>query len=52
MRVLALLNVMILKRVSEIIFLQSNKFAACKVKDKKDDKFFDIVQSSENYPSI
>ena len=35
-RVLGLLTVMILKKVSESIFLQSNKFTAYKVKDEKD----------------
>ena len=36
-RVLDLLTVMILKRVSEsIFFIQINKFTACKFKDKKD----------------
>ena len=35
-RVLGLLTVMILKRVSESIFFQSNKFTACKVKDEKE----------------
>ena len=35
-RVLDLLTVMILKRVSESIFFQSNKFTACKVKDEKE----------------
>ena len=35
-RVLGLLTVMILKRVSENIFFQSNKFTAYKVKDEKE----------------
>ena len=35
-RVLDLLTVMILKRVSESIFFQINKFTACKFKDKKE----------------
>ena len=35
-RVLGLLTVMILKKVSESIFFQSNKFTACKVKDEKE----------------
>ena len=34
--VLGLLAVMLLKRVSEIIFFWSNKFTACKVKDEKE----------------
>ena len=34
--VLGLLTVIILKRVSESIFFQSNKFTACKVKDEKE----------------
>ena len=34
--VLGLLTIMILKRVSDSIFFQSNKFTACKVKDEKD----------------
>ena len=33
---LGLLIVMVLKRVSESIFFQSNKFTACKVKDGKE----------------
>ena len=33
---LGLLIVMVLKRVSESIFFQSNKFAACKVKDENE----------------
>ena len=33
--VLGLLTIMILKRVSDSIFFQSNKFTACKVKDEK-----------------
>ena len=33
-RVLGLLTVMILKKVSESIFFQSNTFRACKVKDE------------------
>ena len=33
---LGLLIVMALKRVSESIFSQSNKFTACKAKDEKD----------------
>ena len=36
--VLGLLAVMVLKRVSEIIFFWSNKFTACKVKDEKEKK--------------
>ena len=35
-RVLDLLTVMILKRVSESIFFPINKFTACKFKDKKE----------------
>ena len=35
-RVLGLFTAMILKRVSEIIYFQSNKFTTCKVKDKKE----------------
>ena len=35
-RVLCLLTVMILKIVSQIIFFQSNKFTACKIKDGKE----------------
>ena len=52
-RVLDLLTVMILKRVSEsIFFIQINKFTACKFKDKKRcGKFFDGIQSTEDYPS-
>ena len=34
-RVLGLLTVMILKRVRESIFFQSNKFTTCKIKDGK-----------------
>ena len=50
---LGLLTVMILKRVSESIFFQSNKFIARKVKDEKSGgKFFDGIQYTENYPSI
>ena len=33
--VLCLITVIILKRVREIIYLQSNKFTACKVRDEK-----------------
>ena len=33
---LGLLTLMILKRVSESIFFQNNKFTACKVKDGKE----------------
>ena len=34
-------------------FFQSNKFTAFKLKDeKKVDKFFDGIQSTEDYPSI
>ena len=33
---LGLLIVMVLKGVSESIFFQSNKFAACRVKDEKE----------------
>ena len=36
MRVLGLLTVMILKRVSESIFFQSNIFSACKVIHEKE----------------
>ena len=36
--VLGLLTVMILKRVSESIFFQSNKFTVCKVRDGKEAK--------------
>ena len=36
MRVLGLFAVMILKRMSESIFFQSNKSTACKVKDEKE----------------
>ena len=35
-RVLVLLTLIVLKRVSESIFFESNKFTACKVKDKKE----------------
>ena len=35
-RVLGLLTVMVLKRVSESIFSQSNKFTGCRVKDEKE----------------
>ena len=35
-RVLGLLIVMILKRVIDSVFFQSNKFTACKVKDEKE----------------
>ena len=46
-----MLTVMIVKRVSENIFFQSNKFS--KVKDEKEAvKFFDGIQSTEDYPSI
>ena len=34
-RVLGLLTVMVLKRVRESIFFQSNKFTTCKIKDGK-----------------
>ena len=34
-RVLGLLTVMVLKRMSESIFFQSKKFTACKAKDEK-----------------
>ena len=35
-RVLGPLTVMILKRMSESVYFQSNKFTACKIKDEKD----------------
>ena len=35
--VLGLITVIILKRVRESIFLQSNKFTACKVRDGKEE---------------
>ena len=35
-RLLGVLTAMILKRVSESIFFQSNKFTACKVKEEKE----------------
>ena len=40
-RVLGLLTAMILKRVSESIYFQSNKFTTCKVKDEKEVANFD-----------
>ena len=49
----ALLTVMMLKRVSENIFFQSNKVKACKVNDGRvTDKIFVGVQATEDYPSI
>ena len=36
MRMLGMLTVIVLKRVSESIFFQSNKFTACKVIDEKE----------------
>ena len=51
--VLDSLTVMIFKRVSESIFFQVNNFTACKFKDKKrGGKFFDGIQSTEDYPFI
>ena len=35
-RVLGLFTVMILKRATESIYFQSNKFTACKIKDEKE----------------
>ena len=49
---LGLLIVMVLKRVSESIFFQSNKFTACKVKDEKEVANSDGMQSTEDYLSI
>ena len=47
---------MILKRLSEIIFFQSKKFTACKVKDEKYGMLMacnsDSMQSTEDYLSI
>ena len=49
----AMLTVMILKKGNESIFFQNNRFTACNVKDEKRcDKFFDGVQSTENFPFI
>ena len=42
-----------MKRMSENIFFQINKFIASKFKDiKRDGKFFNGIQSTEDYPSI
>ena len=38
-----------------VIFFESKKFTACKIKDEKEETifyFFDGVQSTEDYPSI
>ena len=37
-----------------MIFFQSKKFTACKIKEEKEEKklFFDGVQSTKHYPSI
>ena len=35
-----------------MIFFQSKKFTACKIKDEKEEKIFDGVQSTEDYLSI
>ena len=38
-----------------VIFFQSKKLTACKIKDEKEETiffFFDDVQSTEDYPSI
>ena len=53
-RVLGLLTVMILEKVSESIFFRRNTFTACKDKDKKKKggKLFDGVQPTEDYASI
>ena len=52
-KVVGVLAVIILKRVSESFFFQSNKLTACKVKDgKRGDKFFDDIRSTEDYPFI
>ena len=51
-KVLGLLNVMILKRVREGIFFQSNIFTACNIKDEEEVEFFDGVDSTEDCPSI
>ena len=34
-----------------VIFFESKKFTACKIKDKKEETF-DGVQSTQDYPSI
>ena len=46
---IGLLTVTILKRVSESIFSQSNKFT---IKDKKRGNLFDGIQSTEDYTFI
>ena len=43
---------MILKKVSESIFFQGNKFTSCKVKDEKEVANSDGKQSTEDYLSI
>ena len=47
-----LFAVMVLKRVRESIFLQSNKFTVCKVKDEKELANSFGMQSTEDYLSI
>ena len=51
-RVLGLLTVMNLESVRENTFFQSNKFTTCKIEDSGSGKFFDGVQSTEDYPFI
>ena len=52
-RVLGLFDAMILKRVTESIYFQSNKFTTCKVKDEKEVvNSLMVIQSTEDYPSI
>ena len=48
MRVVVLLTVMILKRVSESIFFQSKGFTVCKVKDDKEVTNLNLLHNSSN----
>ena len=48
MRVVVLLTVMILKRVSESIFFQSKRFTVCKVKDDKEVTNLNLLHNSSN----